>query len=174
MNVESVKLKNGRAVQVREFQMEDKEKLIGMYESLSDEAVRWGMPPYNRERLERGWLSNLQNITAIVAFYNDKIVGHAQIYKFPHSRRRGTCDLLIYLHQGFHNVGLGTKMLTKLLELAEKEKLHRIELSVIVDNKQAINLYKKFGFKVEGVKKDAYLGEDEKYHDELVMGLILV
>jgi len=64
-------------------------------------------------------------------------------------------------------------MLTKLLELAEKEKLHRIELSVIVDNKQAINLYKKFGFKVEGVKKDAYLGEDEKYHDELVMGLIL-
>lgn len=173
MNIESVKLKNGRAVQVREFQMEDKEKLIEMYESLSDEAVRWGMPPYNRERLERGWLSNLQNITAIVAFYNDKIVGHAQIFKFPHPRRRGTCDLLIYLHQDFHNVGLGTKMLTKLLELAEKEKLHRIELSVIVDNKQAINLYKKFGFKVEGVKKDAYLGEDEKYHDELVMGLIL-
>jgi len=173
LNIESVKLKNGRAVQVREFQMEDKEKLIEMYESLSDEAVRWGMPPYNRERLERGWLSNLQNITAIVAFYNDKIVGHAQIFKFPHPRRRGTCDLLIYLHQDFHNVGLGTKMLTKLLELAEKEKLHRIELSVIVDNKQAINLYKKFGFKVEGVKKDAYLGEDEKYHDELVMGLIL-
>jgi RimJ/RimL family protein N-acetyltransferase len=70
-------------------------------------------------------------------------------------------------------VGLGTAMLTKLIELAKKERLHRIGLSVIVDNKRAINLYRKFGFKIEGVMKDAYFGEDGKYHDELVMGLLL-
>ena len=64
-------------------------------------------------------------------------------------------------------------MLTKLIELAKKEGLHRIGLDVIADNKRAIQLYQKFGFKIEGVKKDAYFGEDGKYHDELVMGLIL-
>jgi len=152
--------------------MEDKEKLIEMYESLSNEAVRWGMPPYTRELIER-WLSNLQNLIVLVALYGDKIVGHAQIYKLPHSRRKGTGDLVIYLHQDFHNVGMGTAMLTGLIELARGEGLHRIGLSVIVDNKRAINLYGKFGFKIEGVMKDAYFGEDGKYHDELVMGLIL-
>ncbi|MEM3700416.1 MAG: GNAT family N-acetyltransferase [Candidatus Bathyarchaeia archaeon] len=173
MEAIKAKLKDGRIVQIRKFQIEDKEKLVEMYESLSEDAVRWGLPPYNRERLERGWLSNLQNLIAIVAFHEDKIVGHAQIFKFPHPRRKGTGDLLIYLHQDFHNVGLGTVMLAKLIELAKKEGMHRIGLDVIADNKPAIHLYQKFGFKIEGVKKEAYFGGDGKYHDELVMGLIL-
>jgi len=167
-----VLLKDGRTVLIREFRTEDKEKLIEMYESLSNEAVRWGLPPYTRERIE-SWLSNLQNLIAIVAFYDDKIVGHAQIYRFPHPRRKGTSDVAIYLHQDFHNIGLGTAMLAKLIELAKKEGLHRIGLTVIADNKPAIHLYQKFGFKIEGAMKDAYFGEDGKYHDELVMGLIL-
>jgi putative acetyltransferase len=153
--------------------MNDKEKFIEMYENLSDEAVRWGMPPYDRERLERGWLSNMQNLISIVAFYHDKIVGHAQIFKFPHLRRKGTGDLVIYLHQDFHNVGLGTAMMDELIVLARAEDLHRIGLSVIADNRLAIRLYEKFGFKDEGLKKDAYFGEDGKYHDELMMSLIL-
>jgi len=168
-----VKLKDGRTVLIREFRIEDKENFIEMYESLSDEAVRWGMPPYTRERLEKGWLSNLQNLISIIAFYNDKIVGHAQIFKFPHPRLKATGDLIVYLHQNFHSVGLGTTMLSKLIELAKKERLHRIGLTVVADNKPAVNLYKKFGFKIEGVKRDAYFGEDGKYYDELVMGLIL-
>jgi RimJ/RimL family protein N-acetyltransferase len=169
----NVKLKDGRIVLIREFQIEDKEKFIEMYESLSAEAVRWGMPPYSRERLEKGWLSNLQNLISIVAFYNDKIVGHAQIFKFSHPRLKATGDLVVYLHQDFHGVGLGTAMLSKLVELAKKEGLHKIGLTVVADNKLAINLYQRFGFKTEGIKRDAYFGEDEKYHDEIVMGLIL-
>jgi len=173
MKVIRVKLKNGRTVLIRKFQLEDKEKLIEMYESLSEDAVRWGLPPYTRERIEHNWLSNLQNLIAIVAVYDGKIVGNAQIFKFPHSRRKGTCETWIYLHQDFHNVGLGTAMLTKLIELARKEGLHRIGLTVIADNKPAIHLYQKMGFKIEGIMKDSYFGADEKYHDEVVMGLIL-
>ena len=173
MDVVEVKLKDGKTIRIKEFQVKDKEKLIEMYESLSDEAVRWGLPPYTRERLEKGWLSNLQNLIVIVAFCKDKIVGHAQVFKFPHPRRKGTSDLVIYLHQDFHNLGLGAAMLTKLIELAREEGLHRIGLEVIADNKQAVHLYRKFDFKIEGVKKDAYLGKDGKYYDELVMGLIL-
>jgi putative acetyltransferase len=170
--LKTVTLKDGRKVLIRKFQTDDKEKFIEMYESLSAEAVRWGMPPYNRERLEKGWLSNLQNLISIVAFHNDKIVGHAQIFKFPHSRLKATGDLIVYLHQDFHNVGLGTAMLSKIIELAKKEGMHRIGLTVVAENKPAINLYKKFGFKTEGVKRDAYFGEDGKYYDEIVMGLI--
>jgi putative acetyltransferase len=173
MLLKTVTLKDGREVLIRKFQIDDKEKFIEMYENLPAEAVRWGMPPYTRERLEKGWLSNLQNLISVVAFYNDKIVGHAQIFKFPHPRLKATGDLIIYLHQDFHSVGLGTAMLSKLIELAMKEGLHRIGLTIVADNKPAINLYKKFGFKIEGVKRDAYFGEDGKYCDEMLMGLIL-
>jgi GNAT superfamily N-acetyltransferase len=114
-------LKDGRVVLIREFRMEDTEKLFQMYESLSAEAVRWGMPPYTRDRIEKWWLSNLQNLIPIVALHGDRIVGHAQIFTPAHTRRKGTADLAMYLHQDFHNVGLGAAMLPKLLELARRE-----------------------------------------------------
>jgi RimJ/RimL family protein N-acetyltransferase len=63
-------------------------------------------------------------------------------------------------------------MISYLLELAKKENLHRIGLHVIADNKIAIHLYEEFGFKTEGVMRDAYFGADGKYHDEIAMGLV--
>ncbi len=167
-----VRLKNGKTVTIRRFRPEDKEKLVEMYASLSNDAVRWGMPPYTREKLER-WFTNLENYISLVAFHGDRIVGHAQIYKNPHPRRKRTGGLIIYLHQDFHNVGLGTYMLEQLLELARKEKMHRLTLGVVADNKRAIHVYEKLGFQIEGIMKDAYFGADNRYHDELIMGLIL-
>jgi RimJ/RimL family protein N-acetyltransferase len=169
---ETIRLRDGRLVLVRELRIEDEEKLVRMYASLSSEALRWALPPYTRERIER-WLSNLQNLIAMVALDGDRIVGHAQISKFAHPRRRGTADLLIYLHQDFHGVGLGSAMMARLLELARRDGLHRLNLDVVAENRAAVRFYQKLGFTVEGVKKEAYLGEDERYHDELVMALIL-
>jgi RimJ/RimL family protein N-acetyltransferase len=120
-----------------------------MYESLSAEAVRWGMPPYTRDRIEKWWLSNLQNLIPIVALHGDRIVGHAQISTPAHARRKGTADLAMYLHQDFHNVGLGAAMLPKLLELARREGLRRVGLTVVAENARAVRLYEKFGFKVK-------------------------
>jgi len=169
---ETVRLRDGRSVLVRMLKLEDNEKLVEMYAFLSSEALRWAMPPYTRETIER-WLGNLQNLIAMVALDGDRIVGHAQITKFVRPRRMGTADLLIYLHQDFHSVGLGTAMLTRLLELAKRDGLHRLNVDVMAENKAAVRLYEKLGFKVEGVKREAYLGEDGRYHDELIMGLIL-
>lgn len=169
----TVKLKDGKTVLIRDYQPTDKEAFIKFYESLSAEALRWAMPPYIRERLESGWLSNLQNLTILIALHENQIVGHAQIFKYPNTRRKGVGDLLIYLHQDFHNKGLGSAMLTELVQQTKREGLHRIGLHVVADNKLAVHLYEKLGFKTEGVLEDSYFGEDGKYHDELAMGLVL-
>ena len=167
-----VKLKDGREVTVRFLVLENKERLE-MFSSMSDEALKWGMPPYTREVIER-WINNLPNLIPLVAEYNNCIVGYASIYKYPHPRRKGVGDLAMYLHQDFHNVGLGTAMLIRLLELAKKDKMHKVILHVIAYNKVALYLYEKFGFKVEGIMQDSYFGADKKYHDEIVMGIILI
>ena len=43
--------------------------------------------------------------------------------------------------------GLGSKLISEVLELISKEKILRIQLTVASNNIAAINLYKKFGFK---------------------------
>ncbi|WP_277674608.1 GNAT family N-acetyltransferase, partial [Piscibacillus halophilus] len=57
-------------------------------------------------------------------------------------------------------------------EWAIKVQLHRLELTVIVENKAAVNLYKKMGFEIEGVKKDS-LKLGERYVDEYYMAKLI-
>jgi RimJ/RimL family protein N-acetyltransferase len=167
-----LKLKDGREVTVRFLTEKDKVELFKMFSSMSEKALEWGMAPYTKEVIER-WINNLQNLIPLVAEHSDKIVGYASILKFPHPRRKGVGDQLIYLHQDFHSVGLGTAMMEKLLQLAKKEGMHKIELTVVADNKIALRLYSKLGFQTEGLSKDSFFGSDGKYHDMIKMGLIL-
>jgi len=166
------KLKDRREVTLRFLVAEDRDRLLDIFSSMSDGALEWSMAPYTMDVVQR-WINNLPNLIALVAEYQSKIVGYASIYRFSHQRRKGIGDLGIYLHQDFHNVGLGTEMTKKLLLLAKKEKMHKIELDVIADNKNAIHLYENFGFQIEGVSKDSFYGSDGKYHDMVHMGLIL-
>nr|MDO8099159.1 GNAT family N-acetyltransferase [Candidatus Njordarchaeota archaeon] len=167
-----LKLKDGREVAVRLLTEKDKVELFEMFSSMSEKALEWSMAPYTMEVIER-WTNNISNLIPLVAEYGSRIVGYASIYRFSHPRRKGVGDQGIYLHQDFHNVGLGTAMMGKLLQLAKKEDMHKIELTVVADNKVAIHLYEKLGFKVEGMSKDSFYGSDQKYHDMVHMGLTL-
>ncbi len=168
-----VELKDGREVVVNRFTEGDKDGVAEMMASMSDDALKWGMPPYTRDRLERGWWSNMENVAALIAVDGDRVAGYAGLRKFSHPRRRGNSDYVIYLHQDYHNVGLGTAMTWSVVELAREEGLHKISLGVVADNEIAIRVYEKVGFVVEGVLRDAFFGDDGRYHDEVHMGLIL-
>ncbi|MFX1562450.1 MAG: GNAT family N-acetyltransferase [Promethearchaeota archaeon] len=172
MEKQKVKLKNGKMVTVRFLKRDDKDYLLEMFSSMSKEALKWGMPPYTKEVIER-WMSNFENLIPLVAEYENRIVGYSAIFVYKHPRRKGGGDLGIYLHQDFHGVGLGTSMTEWLLMLAQEKGMHRITLQVVKDNRIAVRLYKKFGFKIEGKMRDAFFGEDGKYHDLLVLGKIL-
>lgn len=167
-----LKLRDGREVLLRFLTAGDEGRLFQMFSSLSDEALRWSGALYTMDVIKR-WVDNLPQLIPIVAEYNDRIVGYAVIYKFPSQIRKRIGDFAIYLDQDFHNVGLGTAMTKRILQLAKKEKMHRIELSVVEENKSAIRLYQRTGFQIEGVNKDAFYGQDDKYHNVVQMGLIL-
>lgn len=172
MESRKVRLKDDREIALRLLQLDDRDRLLGLFSTMSEKALEWGMPPYTKETIDR-WMSNFERLIPLVAVYDEQIVGYVAIYKHMHPRERGVGDMGIYLHQDFHSVGLGTKMTELVLSIAKSQKLHRIGIHVVKDNKAAVALYKKIGFKVEGNLADAYFGADEKYHNMLVMGILL-
>jgi len=167
-----VTLKDGRKLTLRFLTANDGERLFKMFSSMSNEALKWSRAPYTIDMVKR-WIDNVPRSVPLVAEYDSRIVGIAVIFKFPDQSRKGTGDIAIYLHQDFHHVGLGTAMTERLLQLATKEKMHRISLTVVKENTIALALYKKFGFQIEGIGKDAFYACDGKYHDVVNMGLIL-
>lgn len=172
MESRKVRLKDDREVILRLLELSDRDRLLQLFSTMSEEALEWGMPPYTKETIDR-WLTNIERLIPLVAISDERIVGYAAIFKHIHPREMGVSDMGIYLHQDFHNVGLGTVMTETALSVAEEQGLHRIGLHVVEDNVVAVNLYKKFGFSVEGTIRDAYYGADKKYHNLLVMGILL-
>lgn len=52
--------------------------------------------------------------------------------------------------------GVASKILGKLIEIADEKNMIGITLEVRESNKEAINLYKKFDFEQEGIRKEYY------------------
>lgn len=73
---------------------------------------------------------------------------------------------------GYRGLGVGKKLLHAAIQKAQEKGLTRIELTVREKNKPAIALYKKFGFEIEGIHKNAVLIEG-KYERHIFMALLL-
>jgi len=166
------RLKDGRAVTVRSFEPKDFEAMLAMFESLSAEALRYGLPPYDRARLGR-WVSGLEGGVLLLAFDGRKAVGVAMIYGRGRTRFKGIGEFVTYIHQDYHAKGLGTFLARTILHEAKGKGFHRVTLEVVADNAGAIKAYERAGFLHEGRMKEAFLDDDGKYHDQLIMGIIL-
>ncbi|KHF26789.1 putative acetyltransferase YhhY [Anoxybacillus sp. BCO1] len=63
-------------------------------------------------------------------------------------------------------------LLTELERWAREKGVHRLELTVVIDNAPAISLYQKMGFEQEGVKRHS-LNINGRYVDEYCMAKLL-
>lgn len=78
------------------------------------------------------------------------------------------------MHDDYQNLGLGTTMTRHLIEIARAKGLKKISLTVVTENRRAIRVYEKCGFKVEGrLEKDHYNYVTGDYGDDYIMALLL-
>jgi RimJ/RimL family protein N-acetyltransferase len=88
------------------------------------------------------------------------------------SRTKHTAYLVIGIKEGFRGTGIGTRLFEELFSWGNEVGIHRLELTVMTENKAGVSLYKKMGFEIEGTKKDSLL-VDGQYKDEFYMSRIL-
>ena len=88
------------------------------------------------------------------------------------SKTRHVVELGMAILSQFRGIGVGNAMMDYMVDWARKKGYDKISLSVFSSNKPAINLYKKFGFEIEGVKKKEFMVEG-RYVDEVCMGKFL-
>ena len=69
--------------------------------------------------------------------------------------------------------GWGRALLQAAIDHARGAQMHKIELEVWPHNTRAIRLYERFGFEVEGVRRDHYRRRDGSLHSVKLMALLL-
>lgn len=97
-----------------------------------------------------------ENSHYIVSINENEIVGFAGIKIVMDE-----ADIMnIVTKKSCRNKGIGTLLLENLISLSKKLQLASLSLEVNKENTTAIHLYKKFGFKNIGIRKNYYQNQD--------------
>ncbi|MGV8948524.1 MAG: GNAT family N-acetyltransferase [Candidatus Paracaedibacter sp.] len=107
-----------------------------------------------------------------LALVNDKVVGWCDITQADRPIHAHCGVLGMGVVKEYRGQGIGKALIQTTLEKAQSSGLTRVELTVREGNTRALDLYKKFGFCVEGIKRNG-VRIDGAYEDLICMGLLL-
>ncbi|RKX79831.1 MAG: GNAT family N-acetyltransferase [Spirochaetes bacterium] len=167
-------------VELRPFKREDFSRLIGWIDS-AELLMRWAGPiftfPLTEGQLGKyleGSLSNppLRKIFKAVVYPQGEVLGHVELNNIDLSNRSATLSRVLVGPPAWRGKGVGTLMVKKILKVGFEELgLHRIDLLVFDYNNPAISCYKKAGFTMEGLLRDARRFE-EGYLSPYIMSML--
>lgn len=106
----------------------------------------------------------------LVAVVDGRIIGYSRcegtnLKRLSHKVEFGICVL-----KDFWGYGIGRNLLKESVAWADSNGIKKVTLHVLEINTKAIELYKQFGFEVEGVLRNDKFLSDGKYYNTLVMG----
>lgn len=107
-----------------------------------------------------------------IAEVEGQAAGEITLFTNASPRRKHTVSFGIGVLPEYSGRGVGAKLLETAIDYAFNWLAAvRMELEVFTDNEKAIRLYKKFGFKAEGVQEKAAF-RDGRYCDVMMMAKI--
>ena len=131
----------------------EKRDADALYCMFSQPLCRLGMilEPFSSPSDVQAWFeSNGSNNFEAVATLDDRAIGYSGLYPCDGTQNH-VGSMYLFVSDEFHNRGIGTLMMKALIATADiLVGLRRVQLIVYCDNEQAIALYRKFGFQVEG------------------------
>jgi len=171
-------LKDGSKVYVRESVVEDAQILLDYLTIVNSETKNLSREPHEFKLtledeikyLERVQKSN--NNCSLLLFKEDELIGCASFDGYGLQRITHRVNMGISIKKAYHNKGAGKILLDALINKAKEYRKTKIELDVRSDNPNAIHLYQKCGFKIEGYREDGFF-VDDKYIGLTLMGLNL-
>ena len=117
------------------------------------------------------WAQNVKagRTITVLAEVGDEIVGYASVHNDQVSWQRHLGELRIQVGQAYRGCGLGGLLGKEIFAIASDLGIEKIVAQMTVDQRQAIALVERHGFKHEAVLHDFVIGRDGRKNDLVVM-----
>lgn len=166
---------NGEKVIISALNIADKSTILKWVNNPELKIMIGTIYPISDVEHEKWFSSRFENpynkIFGIVAREYDCLVGIIGLTNIDFVNRNA--ELYVYIGDSqYQSKGLGTDAVKTLVDFSFNQlNLHRIYLNVFDYNENAIKVYERVGFVVEGVLTDA-LYRDGQYHNKIIMGRV--
>ncbi len=177
--MEQVQLKNKETLILREAQIEDAEAALSFMKMVADETANltFSGEEMNKTVEEEAKFikSHLDapNQLMLMGLINGEIAGIINVFSSPKKRLKHIATIGISVQKKHWNKGVGFQLMHGMIRWAKKGKIIRkIDLSVLTQNENAVHLYKKLGFEIEGTRARASF-EGGLFYEETLMGMMI-
>ena len=117
-------------------------------------------------------IESRENQNIFLAFDGGSLIGYVAVIGGAANRNKHRAQIAVGVLSTHRKRGIGTGLFLSMEEWARATGLHRLELTVVTDNKPALRLYKKMGYTIEGVRTHSLTIQDA-YVDEYYLAKLL-
>lgn len=129
------------AVYGEHLAVDEFEPLVGLYGSFDPADRTLGLPPAGGSRI-REWLRTLLDGRNVLAWHDDAVAGHAVLVEI----KSGVYELGTFIHRAYQRSGIGSQLVTSLLDYGKQNGVERVRLTVERTGLTALTRYRKTGF----------------------------
>lgn len=152
-------MKDGTTVTIRPIRPEDEPLAVQFHTGLSEESIYFRyfhmMKLQTRvahERLSRLCFIDYDREIALIAIHKDPQTGEQQmigVARLTNWHWRDEAEFSLLISDRFQCKGLGTQLLSRLLQVGRDEQLHYITAEILSENRAMQHICKKLGFRLE-------------------------
>lgn len=155
--------------EIREMKASDWEQVKNIY----IDGIRTGIATFQSEldlpSWEK-WDKNHISSCRLVASSNNDILGWAALSNTSNrSVYRGVAEVSIYINKEYKGQGIGTALLKNLIKASENNEFWTLQSGIIRENTASIELHKKCGFRIVGIREKIGKMNNGIWHDTVLM-----
>lgn len=168
-------LPDGSRVLLRPLTSQDKEGLVDLFARASRDDLEFFRDDAADPTVVGSWVDNLtlSRVFPLVAVVDDRIVGDATLH-FRERYHRHLAWVRIFLDRTYRRRGIGTLMLSSLVDVARRVGLQQLYVEVVTTQSRVIKALGDLGFQHEVTLDDYFITTDGNLLDMAIMRLQLV
>lgn len=169
-----IRLEDGSRVLLRPMLPDDGPRLLGLFADATDDDVMYLKDDVRDKDLVLSWVHNLdyRRIFPLVACADERIVGDVTLH-FHTGPTRHIGRARIYLARDYRRRGLGSAMLSEIVDLGKRFELRQLLAEIAVEQTQVIKAFQNVGFVLESHYRDYFMTPDGQTHDMAILRLPL-
>lgn len=174
----SFKTKDNAIFEIRSATPEDAEQMLEMVKPVFAEEI-YQLTSSEEFKMtiedQKKWVSSVHQkpfSVILLAILNGKVVGILDFSNGHRKRIEHTGEFGMSVAKDLREMKIGSALVDSLIDWAKQtQKIEKINLCVHKNNLRAQALYKKFGFKEEGIRTNDLKYGPNEYVDTVLMGL---
>ncbi len=161
----------GKEVTLRLMTASDRDALLDFGRHLPESDLLFLAVDITQEEAVDDWIRRIENghIRTILVEMDGRLVGHGSLLHEEQVWTRHLGGMILLLAPEVRGMGLGNILAGELFAHAGELKLRKVMARMAAEQRGAIQVFEKLGFKIEALLADCVIDRNDRTHDLIIM-----